>query len=33
MNKKSWYTFVLNGSIPDEELKERIRESYKLAGK
>ncbi len=33
MNKKSWYTLVLNGSIPDEELKERIRESYKLAGK
>ncbi|MCI8956334.1 MAG: hypothetical protein HFG29_05000 [Eubacterium sp.] len=33
MNKKSWYTLVLNGSIPDEELKKRIRESYKLAGK
>ena len=33
MNKKSWYTLVLNGSIPDEELKKRIRESYKLARK
>lgn len=33
MNKKSWYTLVLDRSITDEELKERIRESYKLAGK
>ena len=33
MNKKSWYTLVLDKSITDEELKERIRESYKLAGK
>lgn len=33
MNKKSWYTLVLDGSIPDEELKDQIRESYKLAGK
>lgn len=33
MNKKSWYTLVLNGSIPDEELKERMKESYKLAEK
>ena len=33
MNKKSWYTLVLNGSIPDKELKERMKESYKLAGK
>lgn len=33
MNKKSWYTVVLNGSVPDEELKERIRVSYKLAKK
>lgn len=33
MNKKSWYTLVLDGSIPDEELKERIKESYKLAEK
>lgn len=33
MNKKSWYTLVLNGSITDEELKERMKESYKLAEK
>lgn len=31
MNKKSWYTIVLDGSIPDEELKQRISESYALA--
>lgn len=33
MNKKNWYTVVLDGSIPDEELKERIMESYELAGR
>lgn len=33
MNKKSWYTIVLNGSVPDEELKEKIMESYDLAGR
>lgn len=33
MNKKSWYTLVLDGSIPDEEIKLRITESYDLAGK
>ncbi len=33
MNKKSWYTFVLDGSISNEELKERMMESYVLAGK
>lgn len=33
MNKKSWYTVILDGSIPDEELKERIKESYELAGR
>lgn len=33
MNKKSWYTLVLNESIPDEELKQRITESYALAKK
>ena len=33
MNKKSWYTLVLNGSVSDDELKERIRESYTLAKK
>lgn len=33
MNKKRWYTIVLNGSISDENLKEKIRESYELAKK
>ena len=33
MNKKSWYTLVLDGSIADDELKQRIRESFDLAGK
>ena len=33
MNKKSWYTLVLDFSVTDEELKERIAESYKLAAK
>ncbi len=31
MNKKSWYTLVLDDSIPDEEIKQRITESYELA--
>lgn len=31
MNKKSWYTIVLDGSVPDEELLSRIQESYELA--
>lgn len=33
MNKKSWYTLVLDGGIPDEELKERLKEGYTLVGK
>ena len=33
MNRKSWYTLILDGSISDGELKERLRESYRLAGK
>lgn len=33
MNKKSWYTMVLDGSIPMEELCLRIEESYRLAAK
>ena len=33
MNKKSWYTIVLDGSVPDDELRERITESYELAEK
>lgn len=32
MNKKSWYTLVLNGILSDEEIKEGIKESYELAG-
>ena len=31
MNKKSWYTIVLDGSIPAEELKQSISESYALS--
>lgn len=31
MNKQSWYTVVLDGSICDEELQEKIAESYALA--
>lgn len=33
MNKKSWYTLVLDDSISDEEICTRIRESYQLAVK
>lgn len=33
MNKKSWYTLILDGSISDGELKERLGESYRLAEK
>ena len=33
MNKKSWYTIVLDGGISDKELKTRIQESYHLAAK
>lgn len=33
MNKKSWYTIVLNGSVSDEEICMRINESYRLAVK
>lgn len=33
MNKKHWYTMILDGSITFEELCERIDESYKLAVK
>ena len=31
MNKNSWYTIVLDGTIKDSELKQRINESYDLA--
>lgn len=33
MNKKSWYTIVLDDCIADEEIKLRITESYELAKK
>lgn len=33
MNKKHWYTLLLNGSIPTEEICRRIDESYLLAKK
>ena len=33
MNKKSWYTMILDGSIPTEEICRRIEESYHLAVK
>ena len=32
MNKKSWYTIVLDGSVPTDELFRRMDESYDLAG-
>lgn len=33
MNKKSWYTMILDGSVPTEEIYRRIEESYLLAVK
>jgi len=33
MNKISWYSILLDGKVPDEELKKRIDESYILAAK
>lgn len=33
MNKKSWYTVILDGSIPTDEICRRIDESYGLAKK
>lgn len=33
MNKKSWYTLVLDSGISDDEIKLRIAESYALAKK
>lgn len=33
MNKKSWYTLVLDDYVADEEIKLRITESYELAKK
>lgn len=31
MNKKSWYTIILDGSVPTEEIYRRIEKSYLLA--
>lgn len=33
MSKKSWYTMILDGSVPTEELFQRIEQSYHLANK
>ena len=33
MNKNSWYTIVLDGSVRDDELIRRLDESYMLAEK
>lgn len=33
MNKKSWYTICLDGSVEDEEVFKRIDDSYELAKK
>ena len=33
MNKKNWYTVILDGSISSEELQRRLDESYLLAAK
>ena len=32
MNKDSWFSVILDGSLPDEELKERLDRSFVLAG-
>lgn len=32
MNKKSWYTILLDGTVPEKEIYERIDESCRLAG-
>jgi len=31
MNKKNWYTIILDGSVETEEIYKRIDESYRLA--
>jgi len=33
MNKKYWITIILDDSVPVDEIKTRIEESYRLAGK
>jgi predicted DNA-binding protein (MmcQ/YjbR family) len=32
LNKKHWNTVVLDGSVPDEDIKRMIGESYDLTG-
>ena len=32
MNKKTWYTMLLDGSVPTDEICRRIDESHRLAG-
>ena len=32
MNKKHWYSILLNGSVPQDEIARRIDESYRIAG-
>ena len=31
MNKRHWFTIRLDGSVPDDEIFNRINDSYKLA--
>ncbi len=33
MNKKSWVTLLLDGSVPMKDLAEELSESYRLGGK
>ena len=33
MNKKSWYTIILDGTVPTAEIGRRLEESYRLAVK
>ena len=33
MNKKNWYTILLDGTLPDKELFARLEDSYNLAKK
>ena len=33
MNKKSWYTIILDDGIPDDEICRQLDESYHLAKK
>lgn len=33
LNKEHWNSVILDGSVPDEEIKRMIEESYDLTGK